>query len=369
MKTMLTLSELAARLESDKKATADVIAPVSSIKMNEQAALIVPSLQPAELVHTGHRQLGEYVDIPPAYYDRLLSSDKPLLAANVNRWLPQMKNKRGETDRRMVRTLHGKARALLSDRYQRIDNHQVAEVVLNILSRIKGITVRSCAVTDYRMHIKVTSNQVVAPDPGLRRVGSLIEAGVHISNSEIGAGSVNIEPFAFELWCLNGAMRNGTKLRAAHLGRRIDADLEGLLSDETKRLEDAIVMKKIEDVVKFAFDRENFLAYVQGLKDATEQKIVGDVPAAVEVLGQTLSLSIEERSSILTHLIAEGDLSKYGLFNAVTRTAEDVESYDRATEIERLGQNVIELPQSAWREISEARPQRSKKEQRELLAA
>lgn len=41
--------------------------------------------------------------------------------------------------------------------------------------------------------------------------------------------------------------------------------------------------------------------------------------------------------------------------NAVTRTGEDIESYDRATEVERLGSSVLYLPQSTWREVAAAR--------------
>lgn len=38
----------------------------------------------------------------------------------------------------------------------------------------------------------------------------------------------------------------------------------------------------------------------------------------------------------LRHLIAEGDLSGYGLVNAVTHYSQEVEDYDRATEFEAL---------------------------------
>ena len=44
------------------------------------------------------------------------------------------------------------------------------------------------------------------------------------------------------------------------------------------------------------------------------------------------------------------------MVNAVTRTAEDVASYDRATEIETLGYRLIELPQREWGAISNAKP-------------
>ena len=49
-----------------------------------------------------------------------------------------------------------------------------------------------------------------------------------------------------------------------------------------------------------------------------------------------------------------GDVYKRQLYNAVTRQSQDVEDYDRATELERIGAQVIELPKSEWRELAMA---------------
>jgi hypothetical protein len=38
----------------------------------------------------------------------------------------------------------------------------------------------------------------------------------------------------------------------------------------------------------------------------------------------------------------------------VTRTAVDVESYDRATDLEALGGKIVTMPEGSWREIATA---------------
>ena len=43
-------------------------------------------------------------------------------------------------------------------------------------------------------------------------------------------------------------------------------------------------------------------------------------------------------------------MSQYGLINAVTRTAEDAESYDRATELEMAGATVLDHKPTEWRD-------------------
>lgn len=355
MKQMFrSLTELAATIESQAAQKADFVVPAAAIQMQPDTKIVIPTAgEPMAATDLGHRQISEYAGIPAAYYDRLRVNDPELLAKNVNRWLGDL-SKRSE--RRMLRTMDGKVRALLSDSYQRIDNQEVAEVALNVLSEQPGLKVVSSAVTESRMFIKAVSTEVVAKVPGSRRVGDLVEAGVMVSNSETGQGSVSIKPFANFLICTNGMVRDKGVLRAAHVGRKIDASIEGLLSDSTKRMADELVLRKVRDVIRAAFDAAAFQRFMDELGAATQQEISGDVNAAVEHLGPTLGLSIGERQSVLRHLITGGDLSRYGLVNAVTRTAEDVESYDRATEIETLGYRLIELPRRDWDAISNAKP-------------
>jgi hypothetical protein len=59
-----------------------------------------------------------------------------------------------------------------------------------------------------------------------------------------------------------------------------------------------------------------------------------------------------EQDSILQYLISGGDLSQYGLSNAITRASQDVESYDRATALEGIGWQVATMPGQQWKELN-----------------
>lgn len=352
MKQMFeSLSALAARLEANARAKQDFVAPAAALTMTPDARIVIPSAGEMPANELGHAQIADYTGIPKSYYDRVRASDTGVLAQNVNHWL----EKKG-AERRMVRTLDGNVRALLSDRYQRIDNYEVAEVALNVLGKVPGLRVVSSAVTESRLYIKAVSDSVQEKVAGSRRVGDFVEAGVMVSNSEVGLGSVSIQPFAHFLVCTNGMVRNKEGLRAAHVGRRIDSTLEGLLSDNTKRLEDMVVLRKVQDIIAHAFDRAAFRRFMDQLENTVQQPIAGDVNAAVEALGPSIGLTQGERQSVLRHLIEGGDLSRYGLMNAVTRTAEDVQSYDRATELEAAGFRLVEMPKREWDVISTAKP-------------
>jgi hypothetical protein len=102
----------------------------------------------------------------------------------------------------------------------------------------------------------------------------------------------------------------------------------------------------VQDAVGAMFNAERFNKRLDQYREAGARTIDADPVAVVEVAAKRLDLNEAERTSVLTHLIRGGDLSQWGLANAVTRAAQDSESYDRATELEAAGGRVIELAPS-----------------------
>jgi len=370
MKQGRSLTELAQEIERQNQpgAKRDYIVGVNALSMDNDVLPRVNSedtvkFEPRLVLKNGaiqrlpingiaHRQIGERIGIPAKYYDRMLDSAPQLLAANVNHWF------KSEGEKRMVRTLDGRVRAFLSNRYQRIDNHEVAEVVLpTLLEGNRKLQIVSCEVTERKLYIKAIDQSVVAEVKGSRRVGDLVEAGVMITNSEIGLGAVQVSPFMNFLWCLNGMVINKAGMRSAHIGTKLDVDdgVAALLSDETRKVLDRGVLLKVRDTVRALLDPKAHQERIDRMSEQTQQKIEAANPAdSIEVLANDFQLVESERGGILRHLIEGGDLSRYGLMNAVTRTAADSESYDRATELETIGGRILELPSSDWSRIAKA---------------
>ena len=88
------------------------------------------------------------------------------------------------------------------------------------------------------------------------------------------------------------------------------------------------------------------------MREGTEKKIEGDPVKTVEEVQKKYQYTDEERGGILRHLIEGGDLSAYGLSQAITREAQDAESYDRASQLEYDGFKVLELPKTEWAVIA-----------------
>ena len=104
-------------------------------------------------------------------------------------------------------------------------------------------------------------------------------------------------------------------------------------------------------MVEAAVSEATFRQIALKMQKTREIPLTGDPVKAVEVLANRYTLNEAERSGVLRHLIVEGDLTAYGLVNAVTHYSQEVSDYDRATDFEALGGKLIELPASDWRDV------------------
>lgn len=260
MKYGRSLQELAIELDRQAKVKKDYVATAGAMQMtavNENFDLVIGNT-PFQLNENAHRQLGLQLKIPAPYYERMRAENPGLLMANVNGWFQQSPD-----TRRMVRTLDGTARAILSDRYRRIDNYEVAQTVLPIISEMQGARIESCELTDTRMYIKVVNERIqteVVP-------GDIVQAGILISNSEVGMGSVSVKPLIYRLVCTNGMVAD-VGVGKRHVGRineSVDGDF-GIFRDETIEADDRAFLMKIEDTVRAAVDEARFNALVQKLR-------------------------------------------------------------------------------------------------------
>lgn len=354
MKAGLSLQELAVELHRQNEAKADFLVDTRSIRLDAYDSDVYLQMhdndslpmEPLEVNSIAHQQLATYTSIPAAYYRRMLAEHPSLLAHNVNEWLQR------EPSQRMLRTMDGTARAFLSNRYRRIDNMEIAEIVLPVLQKLDGAIFESCQITESRMYIKVVNPRLQAEVA----VGDVVQAGVIISNSEVGQGSVSIQPLVYRLVCKNGMVINDAQTKKYHLGpaNSTDGNLE-IYSNDTLAAIDTAFVKQIRDTVTAAVDQARFAKVVDLMKTAREAAMnTQDIPNLVKLASKEFNITENEQGGVLQHLIEGKDLSLYGLSNAVTRYSQDVESYDRATELEGIGYRILTMHPRIWKHINQA---------------
>lgn len=353
MKEGRTLQSLATEVERQRNSKADYVISANLLQMDRNGedhtlGFEAPGGGRSEfkIRDHAHAQLAEFTDIKKSYYDKCRGEPNGLLAENVNYWLAKTPKKR------FVRTLDDHVRGVMGGRFRPLDNYDLLEVILPQVQK-KNLDIVSCEVTETRLYLKALDRSVEHKVP---KVGDIVQKGFVASNSEIGCGKLRLDPFIMKLSCLNGATRKTGGFAALHVGKGLNGDEESFawFRDDTRRAEDIAFWKKVRDTVEHQLDSLEFEKMLQVMGDASQREIEGDVTKAILVVQDHFNWNEGEKAGVLSHLIKGGDLSQYGLMNAVTRYSQDVPDYDRATEFEYMGMDVVELPKQKWEEIANA---------------
>jgi Domain of unknown function (DUF932) len=347
MKLGLTLTQMAVKVEAQIAEKRDYVVQSSAVEMTDSGELLVDTDD--EVLHLGmtetmHHQLAQVTGIHGQYYRKMRESAPHLIAVNVNHWLRQQGDRT-----HVLRTMGNQARAFLGGGYEIIDHDQVLMALMPELDKFEGnLEIFSTEVTDRKLYIKLAFPKI----EGEVRKGDIIRSGVTICNSEIGEGGLNVYPANFRLICTNGMTRaeQGERLTVRHSGSK-NREIGEILTRER-----AIV--KVEQFIEhftIAHDEAAFQRTLTQMRNSAERPIEVSVEELMVRARKHFGLTLDEQKQALEHLLMDEDLTAYGMLNAITRTAQDVESYDRATELEAVGSKVLSLPQSTWREIALAK--------------
>lgn len=297
-------------------------------------------------------QLANYADVPKAYFDRIVRENPRLAADSVNHGLDRMNG-----DQRMIRALDSKARAILSPSYRRLDSANLVDATLPALIEA-GMELVSSDLTERRLYLRATTPKL----QGEIARGDVVQAGIMISNSDVGAGSLRVETFLVRLLCTNGMVRDSA-IKKAHLGGRLfggDDVAQELLTAETVRLGEAAFFAEVRDVVAGLLRPERFEQELQKMRDAAERKITNfDLQAVVDMTIKKVGLQTTQAvTKSIVELLAAGNqgagLTAYGLANSFTAAASNPEvDFDHGVELERAGGKILDLNAGDWRVIAE----------------
>lgn len=384
------LAELVAELDRQDASKIDFCADVRQLYVDvpeEGGALRLtpkPGTQVCEFIPsdgfpilgTALEQLGQRMSPPiPWKFLRDLAAQHPQSAASlVNDLLMQPAT---GSERRFLRCLDGRVRAVLSDTYRVIDNHDVAFRALAAV-RDHGGEAIEVSLSDRRMHMKFTNFEVAEElaaflesrgpghdflrfgdrgtsslggrftnldrirgrdDGGLPKGPDTVYPLVTLSNSETGHGGFTVKLGIMQGACCNGLILE-TIARKVHLGTKLD---EGIFSEETRSAHDKAEMLKVGDSIAAAFKPEKFKRLVERAKEAAETKIEAPTLAVANVASE-FGLSDKARDSILEHFLGDYNRTAFGLAAAVTRHAQDMPDAEASFEVEEAVGAIVTAP-------------------------
>jgi hypothetical protein len=269
-----------------------------------------------------------------------------LLAHNVNTWLQREPGRKF-----LIRTFRGEhgapgvARALLSDSYRVMDNYELLLAVLDGIQELAAEVRIHGELTERRMHVKIVAKNISTEAPQLLRNyrspfsgqnGAdcpIVDAGVLLSNSEVGAGAARITPQLTVRVCSNGMTMVDDSIGSVHTGSQL---VDGIVdySHDTRRKDRDLVAAKTRDAVHKFLNVDYMVAKINEII-AQAQVPVADPQATIKHVGKTLSYTATEQAGILAHFIRGGDVTAGGVLHAVTSAAQTLPDPDAGFDLER----------------------------------
>jgi hypothetical protein len=305
----MTWNEVAASIIDDDRGKWDRKLPAASLSIGQNGQLVTmnggPAPQSYALSELATGQLCERLGIPAPYYRRLPSEMKATVA---NFDLQRM------SERPFL--LRGKGthvRAVLSGEYVAYNNSAIAETVESLL-RSEGLQIKSFVLEETNCFLKIVSDELLESASGLK-------AGIMIGNSEVGMGSVSVEPFVFRKACTNDLIVTQEKaFRHAHI--------HFTPRELTRRIAEAI--------------GDGFLVASQIL-DAflrTRNDRFPDPLAIIRKIAAQRHMSQKLTDEVVARYAAEPEPNRFGVINAFTAAAQTLAPLQRI-ETERFAGSLL----------------------------
>ncbi len=320
-----------------------------------------------------HPQIADKLEIPRAYYERMLARTPELLCVNANWWLRRMGSKKS-----LIRSIDDEVRAVLSARYRPLSHLDLLTTAVQVIAGRDGEAGDdrpwARGARAFTWHLSPTNLDVCLLNPGMavdledlsRGVRflenvtfsdephsfagaglGLVFPAARIRNSETGHGKLSVQSGLFEGVCSNSAWLP-VDLAQRHLGHELDE--EDALSPETYRKMNAAIFSKVADVLRQVFDPEAFLSSCRKFKGLEE--VAMSVTEAADKIVRLPGITEAIRDEILAAYqpLKPERQTLLDVQRAVTAVAVHMhnrEEHERAFALEDLGGALIEKGEKA----------------------
>lgn len=308
---------------------------------------LAPKVGRESLHRNALSQLASRLNIPMAYVDHLAGATERD-GDVVDQWGMEFLARTlrehviHTDDRYLIRSVNGEARAVLSDKFRRIDCRPGALALLEA-AKARNMIVSDGSFTDTRSSLKFIMPKALEVFPGEYMV-----FGFDWSNSDYGRGASDLRLFFFRLWCWNGAVGESV-VRQIHIGRRLQDDVE--YAQDTLAADAKASALALRDAAATAMSETKVKAMIEGIKAANEMKI--DPKARAESLKKTLNKGEVEsvvqafNSPDVENMPAGNTLWRWS--NAISWVGGHLDDADRRIDFERIAGDVMKpaMPSSA----------------------
>jgi hypothetical protein len=268
--------EVVARIRDEIPSDSIVAASALRFEANVDGGLDVAIGDQVYAVHNNALgQLAERVAVPTKYLRDLLvpdvletRADGSVQVVRSLDWRRQLAEQilgahsRNSRSRYLVRAVGPQVRAVLSDRFRRLDARPLFDAFAGACQSIGAIAVDGTS-SDVRVSVQAILPQIhepIANDP--------VVLGLEWSNSDFGKAPYSIRLVVIRLVCKNGMIGN-REISQRHLGGRLDSNIEW--SSRTLDSDTETMRLATEDVVRGALGPARVSAYLEEVQSAARE--------------------------------------------------------------------------------------------------
>lgn len=244
------------------------------------------------------------------------------------------------------------ARAVVSDKYQVIDDDLVFAAAFNVigdhLHKFKPIGGNRTDTNTYCKFVSI--NPVFEVNVGGKN--RPFSAGFIISNSEVGQSSAQFSAFFTDSYCDNGIIFKKSVIaecKFRHVGAQISTDFGELIGDRVNSVKRAEYHALITEASQIAClqDAAMLEPIKQAIVAASERKLAGDEIGSIKNVLNKVGVAKADHDHVIRELDG-ADNSQFGIQAALTQFAQKVGSYEKRIELEQKGGDIIELSEKQW---------------------
>ncbi len=283
------------------------------------------------------RQLFERLGIPASYVAELAVKDERGKDHQWRRETLEMLSTRHlehSTERFLMRSVGGQVRAVLSDRFRRLDSRPLLDSFVQACNAVGAIPTEGIA-TDLRATVRAILPTIVEPVPGEHMV-----FGLAWTNSDFGAGLFGISGFALRLVCLNG-MVGESAIKQVHLGSRLPDDLS--FSAETFRKDTDTMASATRDVVRSILGERAIRARVEAIQAAAAEEVDGGalLRRVSKILTKGETTAVKQAFEGQDTLMLPAGRTAWRFSNALSWVANSVEDSERRIELQHAAGAIV----------------------------
>ncbi len=262
-----------------------VPAPKATIAVQAGLSHIITPDGDSPMSDHAFTQLTSRVGIPTPYARELLSGSSGEDGAWKGQLLGQAlcTHLAHSRERYLVRRVNGATRAVLSDKFKRMDSRPLLDAFIKAVTEL-GAQPLSGHSTETRVAVRALLPTIYEPVPG-----EAVAFGLHWGNSDFGAGSYHVTLFLLRLVCLNG-MVGEAEIRKTHVGSRLEDGIE--YSRRTHLLTERALVSATRDVVRGALGPASIEARLARIRAVHSEEV--DFETAWRQVGKSLTKTDKE---------------------------------------------------------------------------